>query len=258
MESIGTDKGITVRYAKNLQDITCEESWNDVVTKLMPVGKDGILLPETYIESTIQYAIPYCKAVSFEQDINEEDYASYQDYQNALIEDLRAQATEYVEANSVPQVSYTLSAHIDDVEIGDVVEVIDERLNINLMTNVIAYDYDCILEKYTTIEFGNYQPTIMGLYQTITTDTQNEIALQVGNAKGNLTEAIVQESKRVNMILTGNNVQFDGNRLIACDQVPTPEKSLIIDSSGVSVQSGTNYNLLMNLSGVIYPESIGI
>lgn len=46
-----------------------------VVTKIMPVGKDGILLDERYLYSDIQYDIPYTKAIHFEQpNINEEDY----------------------------------------------------------------------------------------------------------------------------------------------------------------------------------------
>ena len=42
--NIGQDNGVTVEYKKNLKEITCEENWDDVVTKLLPVGKDGILL----------------------------------------------------------------------------------------------------------------------------------------------------------------------------------------------------------------------
>ena len=32
-------------------------------------------------------------------------------------------------------------------DVGDTVEVIDERLGLNIQTNVIYFDYDCILEK---------------------------------------------------------------------------------------------------------------
>ena len=52
MSSIGQDNGVTVRYAKNLKTITCETNWDNVVTKLLPVGKDGFLLnsiDENYI-----------------------------------------------------------------------------------------------------------------------------------------------------------------------------------------------------------------
>ena len=44
--SIGQDNGVTIRYAKNLREISCTENWDNVVTKLMPVGRDGLLLPE--------------------------------------------------------------------------------------------------------------------------------------------------------------------------------------------------------------------
>ena len=43
-DTIGQDNGVTIRYAKNLKDISATYDWNDVVTKILPVGKDGILL----------------------------------------------------------------------------------------------------------------------------------------------------------------------------------------------------------------------
>lgn len=63
-------------YGKNIVNIKADEYWNDVCTKIMPVGKDGLLLPEkrlTYREDI--YDIPYTKVISFDQsDINSEDY----------------------------------------------------------------------------------------------------------------------------------------------------------------------------------------
>ena len=86
MSSIGQDNGVTIRYGKNLKSITCETNWDNVVTKLMPVGKDGILLnalddtQDLYVYSGISYEIPFTKTISFEQDINEEDYENEEDY----------------------------------------------------------------------------------------------------------------------------------------------------------------------------------
>ena len=73
-EKIGNDNGVTIRRKKNMQDITCEENWNNVVTKLLPVGKDGLLLPEKYVNADFSYHIPYTKTQSFQQDIDENDY----------------------------------------------------------------------------------------------------------------------------------------------------------------------------------------
>ena len=58
-QNIGEDRGIMLSYGKNIVNIKSDENWDDVVTKLMPVGKDGVLLPETWLESTEKiYAIP--------------------------------------------------------------------------------------------------------------------------------------------------------------------------------------------------------
>lgn len=166
--SIGQDNDVVVRYRKNLKNITCDENWSNVCTKIMPVGYDGLLLPEIYLVSDVQYTIPYTKTVSFNQDIDVEDYASEADYQTALEDDLRAQATEYLNTNKYPKVNYSLSADIDKIsDIGDIIQVIDEQLGVNIITNVIAYEYDCILKKYTKIEFGNFRESISKLASDI-------------------------------------------------------------------------------------------
>ena len=74
MDTIGQDNDVVVRYAKNLKDISVEYDWSNVVTKLMPVGRDGLLLPAVYIESQVQYEIPYTKAINFDQNVDENQY----------------------------------------------------------------------------------------------------------------------------------------------------------------------------------------
>jgi len=94
-DSIGQDNGVVVRYAKNLKDISATYNWEDVATKLLPVGKDGILLPEIYVYGLEQYDIPYTKVVHFEQEIEQEDFVDEDGnedpiaYETALIDNLR-------------------------------------------------------------------------------------------------------------------------------------------------------------------------
>lgn len=183
--SIGHDNGIIVQYKKNLKDITCSENWDNVVTKILPTGRDGIMLnavdqsASIYITSATQYALPYTKTVSFNQDLNESDYPTEQAYMEALVADLRTQATAYLEKNCVPQVNYTLKANLEKLtDIGDVVEVIDERLSVHLMTNVIAFEYDCISGQYTDIQFGNFSQSLSGFAKTIVENTENYINSQ--------------------------------------------------------------------------------
>lgn len=174
-ESIAFDTGITIRYAKNLETIQVEEKWDDVVTKILPVGQDGILLNSVtpsasiYIEGEIdKYPIPFTKAVTFDQNFNSEDYATETAYKNAVIADLRKQAEEYLIKHAVPEVSYTIKAHLDDVyDVGNTIEVIDERLGLNLTTQVTAFDYDCISERFIEIVFGNFKPKLNNLLSVI-------------------------------------------------------------------------------------------
>jgi len=90
----GADNGVTVQYAKNLKDITCSENWDNVVTQLLPVGQNGIMLnavdsdADVYVYSDVQYSIPYTKTVSFEQNLDQEEYADEAAYTAALVDDL--------------------------------------------------------------------------------------------------------------------------------------------------------------------------
>ena len=196
--SIGQDNGIIVQYKKNLKEITCQENWDNVVTKILPVGKDGLLLnalnpsASIYIESATQYDLPYTKTVTFAQDdIEQENYATETAYTQALVDDLEAQATEYLSQNCVPQINYTLKANLDRVtDIGDIIQVIDERLGVNMTTNVIGFVYDCIFEKYSEVEFGNFTQTLSGLVSTITGNIDRTVGNQIIEATTSVNNQI--------------------------------------------------------------------
>lgn len=186
-QSIGQDNGVIVQYRKNLKEISCVEDWTDVITKILPVGKDGILLngvdptADVYITSPTQYSIPYTKTVSFQQDIDEDDYPTEEAYKQALVDDLRRQAEIYLNANCIPKVNYTLKANLERItDIGDTVEVIDEKLGIDLMAKVISFEYDCISQQYTQIEFGNFTKSLSNLITTIVGQTERAINVQGG------------------------------------------------------------------------------
>ena len=186
--TMGQDNGVVVQYAKNLKDISVSEDWSEVCTKVLPVGKDGTLLnavdpsASLFMSSGTQYAIPYSKTVSFTQDIERGDYDTDEEYLQALVDDLTAQATAYLQTNCVPKVNYTLKANLDRVtDIGDVIEVRDSRLGIDLMTNVISFVYDCIAERYSEVEFGNFTKSVSGLGNKVNQTAEKQTQGIVGN-----------------------------------------------------------------------------
>ena len=68
-DEMGAFTGVTIEYGQNLQDIKVYENWDDVCTKLYPVGPDGLTLPEGYIEGTMRYDEVYAKVVDFPSDL---------------------------------------------------------------------------------------------------------------------------------------------------------------------------------------------
>ena len=275
--SIGADNGVTIRYAKNLKEITATYNWDDVVTKIMPVGKDGILLnaldpnESVYIESAHQYEIPFTKTISFEQDVDEEDYKDEETgevdeeaYKQALIDNLRGQANEYLTNNSTPSVNYTLSANVEKVsDIGDTVEVIDENLGINLMTNIISFDYDCILEKYTQLEFGNFTPTLSGLVSNIETRIETAIQDSTNNIQVTLNNELEQATSQIWEALSDSYVIYDGDKILIVDRLPkeTATNVIMINNGGIGFSNtGINgtFNSAWTIDNVLNMEQINV
>jgi len=269
--SIGQDNGVTVQYKKNLKDITCDENWDNVVTQLLPVGKDGILLnalddsASIFVTSEIQYDLPYTKTVSFTQDgINQEDYATEQAYTQALVEDLMMQATTYLETNCVPQVNYTLKANLEKItDVGDTVEVIDERLAINMLTNVIAYDYDCILGKYTEIEFGNFKNTLSGLVGNITASVDQVVTNQVQGISVSMNEQLQEATDSIMGVMGDSYVIYDGDQILVLDRLPKESAVNVIrlNNGGIGFsQSGINgtFTSAWTIDGTLNMQAINV
>ena len=268
--SIGQDNGVTVQYKKNLKDITCEENWNNVVTKLLPVGKDGILLNEVnpnaslYVTSDIQYSIPYTKTVSFNQDISESDYSSESAYKQALVSDLMEQATAYVDENCLPQINYTLKANLEKItDVGDVIEVKDERLGLDLMTNVISFDYDCILGKYTEIEFGNFKQTLSGLVGNITASVDKTVNEQLANVSVTLQADLEQATGDIWATMGDSYVIYDGDMILIVDSLPkeTATNCILINNGGIGFSStGINgtFTSAWTIDGTLNMQNINV
>ena len=270
MSSIGQDNGVTIRYGKNLKSITCESNWDNVVTKLMPVGKDGILLnaldstQDVYVYSGVEYDIPFTKTVSFEQNINAEDFDTEEEYQQALLDDLLIQADDYVNKNCYPNLNYTLKANIEKItDIGDVIEVDDERLKITLLTNVISYDYDCILEKYTELEFGNFTQKLSNLMSSISTTTQTAITEANQNLQITLSTELQEAQDNIWNALGSSYCIYEGDKILIVDTLPKEDATnvIMINNGGIGFsQTGINgtFQSAWTIDNVLNMEQINV
>lgn len=269
--SIGQDNGVTIRYAKNLREISCTENWDNVVTKLMPVGRDGLLLPEEYVVSDTQYTLPHTRTLSFDQSgVNQDDYKDEDGnvdevaYMNALITDLRQQAKEYVDKNCVPMVNYTLRANLEKItDVGDIVQVIDERLGINIMTSVIAFDFDCILEQYTEVQFGNFQQTLSGLIPSLQQSTQETVREETEVVRISLSNELKTATESIWSVLGNSYVRYDGDRILVMDNPDIEQATniMLINAGGIAFsQNGINgtFNSAWLIDGTLDMQNINV
>lgn len=265
--SIGSDNGVTIRYGKNLQDITVEEDWNDVVTKILPVGNDGLTLPELYLESDLQYSKPYVKSISFEQDLEQDENETDDDFNDRLIRNLRAQAIAYLNVYKYPKINYTIKANIDRVtDIGDTIEVIDERLGIDLLTHVISFEYDCISGKFSEISFGNSTNKLSGLSNMISSTAEKAtqaVESQINNTVNTLNNNIEEAYYQIWAQMGSSYVLYNGDMILVVDKLPKEEarNCILINSGGIAFsQSGINgtFNSAWTIDGTLNMEAINV
>lgn len=160
----GTDKGVTIRYGKNLTDfqiISSNES--DYTGTLAYYYNNG-----TYVSSDIQYI----DSIKTPQKILIVDHSS--DFQttpttadlNALAQADKAQAlgiTNSLTVSFAPlwqSEEYKDLLPIESVLLGDYVTVIYEKYGVEAKLEVVQTDYNVLLERYDSIELGAIRPTL--------------------------------------------------------------------------------------------------
>lgn len=225
LDEVGADRGIQIKYSKNLKELKVNENWDDVVTKILPVGKDGLLLPEKYIELEEElYDIPFTKVISFDQELERDDYSSDEEYTNALTTDLRNKATVYLEDNKLPKVNYSLSANLDYItDVGDTVYLEHPKIKLALKINVISVKYDVIAQRFKNIEFGNFKNSLKSLIQNV-----NKVASDTAKAESEKVKTVLQEDLKQSTdllwsVLNKGYVINEENRILIVDKLPINE-----------------------------------
>ena len=212
LQSVGHDNGETIIYGKNMQDMEIYEDWSAVVTRLYPVGYDGIMLPEKNLESRISYDVPYTRTIDFQTDLEEEERT-----EENLIQELREKAREYITENQYPKVSYTTRSDINnDMEIGDTIQV--KHPLVTITTEVLEYVYNVISKKIKELTFGNYSRDVKVKFNNIK-NTIKSITQEVSNQQ----IVINQQTELINSLNKNGFVYIDDNEILILDKLPKEE-----------------------------------
>lgn len=198
----GVDKGVTIRYGKNLTDIKQEESIAKTITGICPYWKseetgDVVTLPETTISSDKANNFPYKRTVphdftaSFEEKPTEAQ--------------LREKAQAYVRQTGfgVPDVSIDVSfvmlsqfegykdiALLEAVNLCDTVSVYFEPLEISAKAKVIKTVYNVLNDTYNSITLGSAKNSLTKVIEDIKQDTDDKITEETSARKKAIAELV--------------------------------------------------------------------
>lgn len=204
----GSDRGVTIRYGKNLVDLKQEESCAEVYTGVYPYVKNSddtlLQLPEKVVYAEGSYDYKRILALDLSDKFDDEENP-------ATEAGLREAAKEYMSANSIgtPTVSLTVSfaqleqteeykgmALLERVGLCDTVHVIFAKLGVTADAKCIKTEYNVLLGRYDSVELGDARSTLADTVANIGKDTQQSI----DKTKSALEQAIT----RATQLITGN------------------------------------------------------
>lgn len=250
LNKVGNDNGEVISYGKNLQSMKIYEDWSNVVTRIYPVGYDGITIPEKYIESETQYEKPYSKVINFETKIEHEE----QTEENLIIE-LRENAQKYIEENQFPKVSYEITSDINqNLEIGDTIHV--KHPLVNILTEVLEYEYNVILKKVRKIVFGNFSRDVKAKFDNI----KNSIT-EVKQALSKQESTIKNQTDLINSLNKNGYVYIDDNEILLLDRLPKEQAENVwrFGLAGIGFSSNGYegpFNIAITMDGQINADFI--
>ncbi|MDO5722413.1 MAG: phage tail spike protein [Actinomycetaceae bacterium] len=185
----GKNRGVVIRDRKNLTGYTSHLDYTTITTRILPVGYDGLLLPELYVDSprlndyvaARVRVIRYGQVKAITDPDNPREGEVTLDEAHGLLRRLAA-AEYFTNHIDKPQASYRVSftdlastreyadlAQLETVLLGDTVTVEHADLEMVLTARVVAYDYNPLTEAYLSVELGSAAAKFTDVTRTVTT-----------------------------------------------------------------------------------------
>lgn len=213
-DKIGSDNGVRVELAYNLNEIEEDINIEEVATRIIPTGYNGIMLDGStpWVDSPLinKYTKPKMRVINFddvkvkESEADEEGFKTIEEARQELIKRCNKL---YEEGIDKPSVNYKIdminlantTAYKDYIKLvtvneGDTVTCYIPGLDIDVKARVIDYEEDLITGEYISLELGN---AISNFFKE-QADVQskiNNILNSNGTVKGNEIQGFLDATK---------------------------------------------------------------
>ena len=213
-DKIGSDNGVRVEFGYNLNEIEEDINIEEVATRIIPTGYNGIMLDGStpWVDSPLinKYTKPKMRVINFD-DVKVKESETDEEGFNT-IEEARAELVKrcnklYEEGIDKPSVNYKIdminlantNAYKDYIKLvtvneGDTVTCYIPGLDIDVKARVIDYEEDLMTGEYISLELGN---AISNFFKE-QADVQskiNNILNSNGTVKGNEIQGFLDATK---------------------------------------------------------------
>lgn len=204
----GNDNNVKLLIGKNIQEINVTTDISDLYTRILPLGYDGLKIPEIYVDSPLinNYPTPRIKVVNFENIRYDEDesneeayhtleeaYQALRDAANALFDAGQDKPLINITVNwlelSKTKEYYEKYAYLERVSLGDTIYV--DLFDLSYSTRIIKTNYNVLKDCIETFEVGNYKKNIESTLNLMSQDIKKiEPSSIVEDAVNNATKLI--------------------------------------------------------------------
>ncbi|HEL1969418.1 TPA: phage tail protein, partial [Streptococcus suis] len=214
--AIGENRGFKIRHKKNLKGYTANIDDKSVITRIMPIGFDGLLLPEKYVDSPRISDYPFPRIGKVEVDVKAAvgENADAKDAipLNEAYTKMRALIKEQFGVIDVPTCSYEVDfvelsktkeyadfQNLETVRIGDTVTVSHDEDGFYVEAKVIRYEYDSLAGSLLRIEAGQFESR-----------SSNNSINQQRSIEQQLEDVKTETSNMVQVAANGKNTIYRG------------------------------------------------
>ena len=220
MGARGADRHVTIRYGKNLTQLSQELDMSNLVTGIIPfyVDQNGNKTVGARVDTGLQIDVTRDVAIDFSQDVNPESATP-------IATQLAALATAYKNNNNLTTIGNSITLDFvqsgkitERVDLCDIVSIYFEALGITAKAKCVKTVWDVLEDRYTKTVFGDARTNI--------TDTIAKNAKEISFA------ATKSEVSRATELITGNRGGYvvlhdsDGDDL--------PDEILIMDTPDIN------------------------
>lgn len=228
LTKLGTDRGVTIEYKKNLTGFEGTIDYSTYYTRCMPQGYDGLFLDEKYVDSeNININHPIIKVIEFpdikvKQNDDSDGYATEEEAKQALrkaVKELYKQGADipaanyevnFIELSSTEE--YKNYSILESIWLGDTVTV--KHDNFNIKSRCVHYSFDPIVKRYNSISLGEASTGIIEQNNQVKDEINKVIDSTKSEFETALDAAIKEASDLINTGLSGYIVKTRNELLI--------------------------------------------